>query len=90
MLFLNIGFSLMEFDLVQGGFDNLEQVCHFQNGCHFQHDLSYALYKHMYISVCGENRKGILVNTVHECGLQHFLWHITGSNCIPEAVVASS
>ena len=48
-----------------------------------QHDLSYALYEHMNISVDTGNRNGVLVNMVHEYGLQHFLWHITGSICIP-------
>ena len=58
-----LSLSNKEFEQVQGGFENLEQVCHFQN-CH----MSYALYMYMYISAYATNRKGILGKMVHEHG----------------------
>ena len=46
----------------------------------------------MYITVYAQNRNRILVKWYMniEHGLQHFLWYIAGSICIPEDVVPSS
>ena len=42
----------MDFHQVQGGFDNLEQVCHFHNGHNFRTSPPYSLciymFKHLY------------------------------------------
>ena len=52
----------MEFDRAQDVFENLEQVCHFQNCHHFPIWLPDALFMHMCISVCAQNRKGMTVS----------------------------